>query len=381
MTTPAQAEPTIARDWDPPAAFPLGRFEGGPRDVGRAHGRTFGDRVLGSIRAHRASIERTGLAWPDALVWAQKGRELMELLDLKLADELTGIAEGAEVDPREIFAINFRVALTRVTAQSEKMPEIAECTTGAAMGAVTADGHTLLAQNWDQSSELQANLVVIEQRIPGQPALLFVTEAGRMILHGMNDAGVGIVGNSLSCDRPTQPVKSAASATARRRALRHTSVAAAHRTMIDTTHGTSGNHLLADSTGEAYDVEAIPDGAFSLEPENGVIAHSNHYLHPEARTTIVDKNVKAHPSTIYRESRLRGALSDGRGTLTVADVQTALRDHYGFPTSVCTHPHPNGRGGTGHTLASTVMDLNDRRMFTAPGPACLGTYTEYRFSA
>lgn len=201
-----------------------------------------------------------------------------------------------------------------------------------------------------------------------------------MILHGMNDAGVGIVGNSLSCDRPTNPVKSISSATARRRALRHTTVVAAHRTIMDTTHGTSGNHLLAGSTGEAFDIEAIPDDAFSLEPEGGVIAHSNHFLHPLAQATIVDKNVKAHPNTIHREARLRAALEEGRGKLTIAGFQAALKDHYGFPLSVCTHPHPTSRGGTGHTLASTVMDLNDRRMFTAPGPACLGTYTEYRFS-
>src|SRR5690606_21947285 len=125
--------------------------------------------------------------------------------------------------------------------------------------------------------------------------------------------------------------------------------------------------LLAGATGEAFDVEAIPDDAFSLEPENGVIAHSNHFLHPGAQATIVDKNVKAHPSTIHREARLRAALNEKRGKLTIADFQEALKDHYGFPVSVCTHPHPNSRGGTGHTLASTVMDLNDRRMFTAPG--------------
>lgn len=381
MTATAEAAARVARDWDPPAAFPLARFEGLPRDVGRAHGRTFGDRVLGSIRAHRRSIEQTGLAWSDALVWGQKGREYLEILDRKLAEELVGMAEGAEVDPREIFAINLRVALTRVATAPKPVPEMAECTTGAATAAATADGHTLLAQNWDQSSELQANLVVIEQRIPGQPALLFVTEAGRMMLHGMNDSGVGIVGNSLACDRPTHPVKSVSSATARRRALRHTSVAAAHRTIMDTTHGTSGNHLLAGADGQAFDIEAIPDDAFSLEPNEGVIVHSNHFLHPGAKAAVVDKHVKAHPSTIHREARLREALEARRGKLTIADIQDALKDHYGFPVAVCTHPHPNGRGGTGHTLASTVMDLNDKRMLTAPGPACLGTYTEYRFSA
>jgi isopenicillin-N N-acyltransferase-like protein len=369
---------TVARDWNPPAAFPFARFEGGPRDVGIAHGRTFGDQVLGSIRVHRGSIEKTGLAWSDALVWADKGRKLMQLVEPKLAEELDGIAEGVGVDRREIFAINFRVALSRVVTPAP-VTETHECTTAAAIGAVTADGHTLLAQNWDQNSDLQANLVVIEQRMPGQPALLFVTEAGRLFLHGMNDAGVGIVGNALSCDRPSNPEQTAASG-GRRRALRHTTMEAAHRTLIDSPHGTSGNHLLADKSGVAVDIEAIPDDAFSIPPEKGVIAHSNHFLHPKAKETIVDKTVKLHPNTIYREARVRSALTEKAGGITIADIQDALRDHHGHPLSVCSHPHPTASGGTGHTLASTIMDLNDLRMLTAPGPTCFGTYTEYRFS-
>jgi isopenicillin-N N-acyltransferase-like protein len=380
MTAVAQAGPTIARDWDPPAAFPLARLEGGPRDVGRAHGRTFGDRVLGSIRVHRGVIERSGLPWPEALALGEKGRLLMQLVEPALAEELEAIAEGAEVDPREIFAINFRVGLTRVATPPAPVAEEPVCTTAAAIGAVTADGHTLLAQNWDQNSALQANLVVIEQRMPGQPALLYVTEAGRLFLHGMNEAGVGVVGNALSCDRPTKPERAGVSSGSRRRALRHTSLAAAHRAIVDTPSVTSGNHLLADSTGAAVDIEAVPDDAFSIEPEDGILVHSNHFLHPRAKETLVDKMVTLHPSTIYRESQVREALAEKRGSLTIADVQAALKDHHGFPVAVCTHPHPGSSGGTSHTLASTVMDLNDRRMFTAPGPACLGTYTEYRFS-
>lgn len=369
---------TIARDWNPPAAFPFARFEGGPRDVGLAHGRTFGDQVLGSIRVHRASIEKTGLPWADALVWAEKGRTLMQLVEPKLAEELDAIGEGVGVDHREIFAINFRVALSRV-AMPAPVTEQHECTTAAAIGAVTADGHTLLAQNWDQNSDLQANLVVIEQRMPGQPGLLFVTEAGRLILHGMNDAGVGIVGNALSCDRPTHPEQSAASG-GRRRALRHTTMAAAHRTLIDSPHGTSANHMLADSTGVAVDIEAIPDDAFSIDPVGGVIAHANHFAHPVAKEMVVDKLLALHPNSIYREARVRTALTEKAGGITIAHIQDALRDHHGHPVSVCSHPHPNSSGGTSHTLASTIMDLNDLKLFSAPGPTCLGTYTEHRFS-
>ena len=159
MTATMEAQASDTPDWDPPAAFPFARLEGQPRDVGRAHGRAFGDQVLGSIRVHRGIIERSGLAWPDALELAAKGQTLMQLVEPALAEELEGIAEGSEVDPREIFAINFRVGLTRIAKPPTPIAQDHECTTAAALGAVTADGHTLLAQNWDQNSALQANIV------------------------------------------------------------------------------------------------------------------------------------------------------------------------------------------------------------------------------
>lgn len=259
-----------------------------------------------------------------------------------------------------------------------------ECTTAAAFGVATADGHTLLAQNWDQASEQQPNMVVIEQRIAGERALLFVTCAGRLFLHGMNDAGVGIVGNAIACDRPTQPERAPRTGDApgtRRRALRHDSAEAACKSIIDTPAGTSNNHLIADAGGTAMDLEVVPNDAFRVDPSSdGVIAHANHFVHPTAKATLVDVNRQKFPDSLVREDRLRTGLESRRGRITLSDVKAALADHHGHPVSVCSHPHPNPSGEISFTLASTIMDLNDRRMFVAPGPACLGTYTEYRFS-
>jgi isopenicillin-N N-acyltransferase like protein len=179
----------------PPASFPSLRSEGPPREVGRAHGRAFGDQIAGSISLYRRKFDDIGLDWNRALDLAHRSGDFLRGLDHELAEELDGIAAGAEVDPREILTINIRTAVTRmVEAQSD---EDHECTTAAVLPEATADGHTLLAQNWDQRGRCQENTVVIEQHIPGQPALLFVTEAGILFRHGMNDAGIGIAGNAL----------------------------------------------------------------------------------------------------------------------------------------------------------------------------------------
>jgi isopenicillin-N N-acyltransferase-like protein len=371
--TAATAVPDIV----PPKAFPFVRSEGAPRDVGRNHGRTFGDRVLGSIGVYRGKFDRMGLEWPRVLRLAERSGALLRSFDPALAEELDGIAEGAEVDPREILVINIRTGLTRMVEVAAA--EDHECTTTAVLGSVTADGHTLMGQNWDQSGVCQPNTVVIEQHIAGQPALLFVTEAGILFRHGMNDAGVGCVGNALRTDRETSADQGMPAPVARRRALRETNLAAARHALVETPRSHSANHMLADAGGAAVDLESVPGHAYEVHPDDGILVHSNHFLSPDAQGALDDRGRRTHPDTLYRDCRVRDALSARRGSIGVEDIKSALRDHHGYPLSVCRHPRPDAEE-IGYTLVSSVIDLTERRMWTAPGPACVGTYTEYRFS-
>jgi len=368
---------TAIRDVSPPAAFPFLRSEGLPRDVGLAHGRAFSDRVHGSIGVYKRKFDKIGLPWPQALDIAERNLAFLRSLDPALVDEMDGIAAGAEADPREIYLINIRTGLTRMV--EEGTDEDHECTTAAILGTATANGHTLMAQNWDQNAECQPNTVVIEQHIAGEPALLFVTEAGILFRHGMNDAGVGAVGNALRSNREQRADRGTTSGIARRRALRCTNLADAVRTLTETPRSHSGNHILADAAGGAVDIEAIPGRAFEVHPVDGIVVHSNHFLNAEAQQAVEDRGPKSHPDTLFRDCRLRDALAARRGSITMDDVREALQDHHGYPVSVCRHPDPNA-DSRGYTLVSSVIDLNDRRMLTAPGPACVGIYTEYRFS-
>jgi len=368
---------TPIRDITPPTALRFLRSEGTPRDVGRKHGRFFVDEVNASIGVYRKKFEKLGMSWDKTLGYAERSGALLRDLDPRLVEEIEGIAEGAGADLGAIFMINIRTGITRMVEVA--VPEDHECTTTAVVRGATADGHTLLGQNWDQSGVLQANTVIIEQHIEGEPALLFVTEAGILFRHGMNDAGVGCVGNALRTDKEIGADRGTTSCVARRRALRKTNLQDAWQALVDTPRSHSGNHLLADSTGAAVDVEGVPGRAFSLYPEGGILVHSNHFQHPDAGGALHDRGRLTHPDTLYRDCRVRDALAAKRGTVTVADVKAALQDHHGYPLSVCRHPNP-GSDEIGYTLVSTVMDLNARRMWTAPGPACVGTYTEYGFT-
>ncbi|HQZ12318.1 MAG TPA: C45 family autoproteolytic acyltransferase/hydrolase [Devosia sp.] len=367
-------------DFTPPKAFPFIRSEGSSYEVGIAHGRAFGDLIRTAISVYRGKFDKVNVKWSDALVAAERGRDQVRAFDTRLADEYDGIAKGAELDPREIMAINLRVSLLRLLTPKIPEAEKTECTTTAVIGSATANGHTLMGQNWDQAGALQAFTVIIEQHVPGEPALLFLTEAGSLFRHGMNDAGVGICGNALISDQPTVLENSAVSALGRRLALRETNLADAHRVLFNTPPATPGNHLMASAEGKAIDIESSPTVSFNVEPEDGIVVHSNHFLNPKARDVLNDLVPKMHPSTLHRYARVRDHLQERRGAITTDDIRDALHDHFGYPTSVCNHPHPNSDGEVSYTLASSVLDLNARKMWTAPGPGCIGHYTEYSFS-
>ena len=365
--------------YTPPVEFRFLRAEGSAREVGTAHGREFVTEIRHSIDVYREQFASIGVGWDDALKFAAQAGSDLHDLDRGLAEELDGIAAGADLDPREVLAINIRTGITRMI-EGRSGADDHECTTAAVLPGATRDGHTLLGQNWDQRGLYQHHTVIIEQHIAGEPALLFVTEAGILFRHGMNDAGIGIAGNALRSDREGMADDGTGAEVARRRALRHDNLADARRALEATPRSHSSNHLLADAAGLAVDIESVPGEVFPVDPENGILVHSNHFLNPTACSTLVDRGRSPGADTLYRDCQVRDRLAAKHGSIGIADVQAALQDHHGYPKSVCRHPEDPAAPTGSWTLASTVWDLTERRMWTAPGPACLGTFTEYSFT-
>lgn len=364
---------------DPPRVFPMIRSEGSAWDVGFNHGRRLGDLVALSVAYYRNRLESLGLDWDGVLRVSGENGDRVRLFDPQIADELAGIAKGAEQDPRAILALNIRTSLARIAQPGAILAENHECTTCAVLPAATADGHVFMLQNWDQKAELQAFTAVFEQHIEGEPAMLYVAEAGRLIQHGLNDAGVGVCGNQITARIPAQMDYAAIGALARRRALRHVSLDGAVRAVIDTPRAISQNHLLADSSGRAIDLEVIPGRVYQVAPEDDILVHSNHFLHPQAQIDFVDAGPVQTPHTLHRAARMREILVPCHGRIGLKDLRGALADHSGHPDGICRHP-AESQDELGHTLASTIIDLTSLRLATAPGPACVGTYTEYGFS-
>lgn len=362
----------------PPSTFRMIRSEGNPHDVGLNHGRLLGDLIDQSLHYYRNRLARLGLPWQQVLAHAGQGEAAIGGFDPRIAEELRGIAQGAEVELRAIYALNIRTPLARIAQPEAALAETHECTTGAVCGGLTQNGHHYLLQNWDQKADLQAVTVVFEQHIADEPALLYVAEAGRLIQHGLNAHGVGVCGNQLTAKVAARMENAGLGALARRRALRQTTLEAAVQAIHDTPRAISQNHLLGDRSGRAIDLEVTPDKIYEVSPTAGILSHANHFEHDDAGRDFEDLGRSLHPHSLHRSRRLGEVLAPYTGKIGLTELKLALSDHYGDPDGICRHPDGT-QDELGHTLASTIMDLTEASLTTAPGPACIGTYTRYGF--
>src|SRR6266700_2322725 len=118
-------------------------------------------------------------------------------------------------------------------------------------------GSTLLGQNWDWLLHAAQTLVVLEARPDDGPDFVTVVEAGLLAKAGMNAAGLGLVTNAL--------------------------VTEAVKVLSAGPRSSSANYLIAHASGAALDIEAAPGDftrLYPLFPEDGVLAHTNHFLAP-----------------------------------------------------------------------------------------------------
>jgi isopenicillin-N N-acyltransferase-like protein len=348
-----------------PASFPVLTLEGSPEERGLAHGRLAADRIRDALDFYGGAFAAAGLRGARLERIASRMAEEIGRFDAEMLTELQGIARGADVTLADVVSLNARSELLRMSGEG--------CTAIACL-AEGGRGSTLLAQNWDWHPT-RARTGVLMRILPEDgPAILTFAEAGALARCGLNEHGLGVVGNALECEGCTRsggvPV-----ALLRRRILGCATLAEARQVLRQARRGTSANHLIATAGGEAVSFEATPETVYEVPAEGGLLAHSNHFLSALAGQEVVDTGIAAHPDTLRRAPRIRALAAEGRAA-GVAGLQEALSDHDGYPDSICRHATAvDVRTWT--TVASAIMDLDRRRMWLAAGPPCEGEFHEH----
>lgn len=336
------------------------------------YGEQAASRVRRSIDAYTGVFRRwAGVDWETVCGMAAGYVPAIEAFEARYLDEMRGIADGARVGFNDVLAINVRTEVMFSAKARSAGPGGGECTSIAVRPEAVAGGHTLIGQNWDWLVHARDTVVILEAQQDEGPAFVTLVEAGLLAKFGMNACGIGVATNAMACERdrgePTVPYHVAL------RALHDaTSISDGLARLQRAPRASSANYVLAQRDGLTLDVEAMPgdfSGLFVLQPDDGLLVHTNHFLSP--RFAGRDVGLWLMPDSPFRLQSALAHLRPRMGDLSPATLQEALCLHAGHPVGVCSHPREDIEVAEQEaTVVSAVMDLADLRMWIADGNPC-----------
>jgi isopenicillin-N N-acyltransferase-like protein len=365
---------------------------GGARERGRQYGEQTRERVRRSVDAYAAVFDYYAhIGWATACAEAAPFVAAIEAYAPRYLEELRGIAEGAGLDLGDVLALNLRTEIMfahraadppEPDAPPSDAPVLRDgCSSVAVLPRSSANGHTLLGQNWDWLIHSRDTTIVLEAEQPDGPNFVTVVEAGLLAKTGLNAAGLGLVTNTLVSDRDVGAL-GVPYHVCLRSLLDAEGIVDALSRLQRATRSSSANYLIASADGLAIDVESTPGDATRLyldQPRDGVLTHANHFVSP--RFDRLDTGLALMPDSVFRLQRLTGAVREAGDEIARAHLQRAFADHAGHPYGVCSHPDAASPPvDQAATIASLVMDLDERRLWLADGNPCREPYRELDYA-
>lgn len=298
--------------------------------------------------------------------------------DPSIFEEIEGIAEGAELDLEEVFAINARyeLVISRMGRAKPNAKVRDGCTAIAVTDEATADNETLHAQNWDYR-HLEGCIVIEENQGEGRASIVGITEAGRMGVLGFNSGGIGLTVNGLVSDLDTAD-NGIPFWLLVRAANNSSTLESAIGNIIQSPRSVSGSIILSHEDGYAVGIEFTPKDAGILYPQKGVMVHTNHFVAMEK--TVNDLFKASVPDTIMRFYTASKMLSGKK--VGLEDVKRTLSDHFEYPLSICKHlPSGADPDQSFETISSMIFNLRRRELVFSLGNPCKAAYQTMRFDS
>jgi isopenicillin-N N-acyltransferase-like protein len=281
-------------------------------------------------------------------------------------EEIAAIASGAGVDEALLMAVNARTELLAGASRPE-------CS---AIGVLPdrGGGRTLLAQNWDWHPDLRESVILWTIVEPDGRWLATMTEAGMLAKIGLNSRGLGlclnILGSSADGGPDGIPVH-----VLMRLALQRCDDLPAAGALLEANEVSGSSCFNLGSPGALASYEVSPAGVTRIDPEDGVLLHTNHFLEPPAGAR--EPYLHESPSTLARLDELDRRVRHAPGQVDAAAVKEALRSHDAAPYAVCCHEaDKESYADRAETLASVCLDLDELRFEISEGSPCRSPYRD-----
>ncbi|MGH3716094.1 MAG: C45 family autoproteolytic acyltransferase/hydrolase [Micromonosporaceae bacterium] len=266
-------------------------------------GHRFGVAQTEAVRTTVASYRRlfsvaAGLSTDEVLELGTRVAEQLAPYP-SLVTEIAGMARGAGVDERELYAVNAR---TEILGGARP-----ECTVVGVLPQASADGELLLAQNWDWHPDQAAAMVLWRIRLADERWLVTLTEAGIVAKIGLNSSGLAVGLNLLRSDQDSGIGGSPIHVILRLLLERCDTLAHALELVRGAQVSASSCITIGAAGGSESPAAALvcaeltPTGTRLVWPDGTEpLAHTNHFLAPDAGAS--DRLVRLHPDTLTKAS-------------------------------------------------------------------------------
>ncbi len=335
---------------------------GVPRELGRQIGEAARDEVRGFAEIALERVNKTvKISRDKALYTCRRSEAYVADYAPDMLEELRGISDSSGVDFDDLMLLQIRNQLS-----SE---EDAGCTSFAVAPQKSAEGHSIVGQNWDNDPALDPFNIVLTRRPAGKPALMNITQAGLIAYIGLNDQGIGVCMNTLPAPSRTIGVPHYFTV---REIYEQTSLDNAVQAVRRAQRAIPANIILATPQGPA-DLEVTTDHVHILRDEQ-LVVHTNHCLHPELIAINQDfpELIESGP----RKLRIEHLLGP-KHSLRIEEMQAALRDHDNHPLSICRHANEHPENGFWVSVFSVVIEADQGRMHLSRGNPCEAPYETY----
>ena len=351
--------------------------KGDSYEVGSQHGKAVAAEINKNYQYYMSTwLSGKEKSEKNILARAMKFLPYIEEVNPEYGKELRGVADGAGLPLEKILALNARWELNYSYLPDMNAEPDGGCTAFALTPEASKDGHTYVGQNWDYKPPLQGQCLAIIIEIPNRPKVFLITEAGIIGHKGFSSSGIGIGVNFIKLKRDAEGlgvpflIKS-------RHVLEQKSIDACINFMASHPGPNSGNMLIAGREGTAVDIECNPAGIRILKPQQGVLAHSNHFQ--TLSKDDVDIGCQLLPDTFSRTARLYANFHDASPKSADARIEEGLHDHTGYPNSICRHEDTNVPVALRwQTLVSFHVDLTTGTIHYTAGPPCQSEYQIFK---
>ncbi|MGW1720116.1 C45 family autoproteolytic acyltransferase/hydolase [Streptomyces sp. NPDC002156] len=362
-------------------SLPVVEISGTPAQRGRQYGEAVAGQLAASLGYYEEAFgASSGLTWQQVTARAARWLDPVRDYAPHLVEEMQGIADGAGVDLLDVLALNARgeVIYDDSFSGMREFGEVREeepaegCTSFAAYGPASGDGHVWAGQNWDWRAGVQDTVVMLRIVQPPKPTLLMQVEAGQIGRQGASSAGIALNANGLG-GRFDEAV-GLPQTVIRRSVLDQPSITDALNVLCRTRAHIASNALLTCREGFAVDLETTPAGHGWLYPTDGLLVHGNHYQ-AGVPTALAAGYRPLSPDSLVRVPRAEEGLRRLRDATgpdeTRKLIKQSMSDHLGHPESLCTHADPR-EPEIKHwtTLVSSCVDLTAGDYHVTAGTPC-----------